>query len=219
MYDTRQYTEQMLLGSLILIDHAPHIVDSVSDEAPFELTATNLLTGGHISRIITECDFRSLPCKLGYMNFQFGDIGTTAYITRIPTRSSTNGAQGLTAFNIDITGPHFSNDAINAEVRAKLCIVDSDARSLKRLAKCPGFLSMMRGDYPSVNQACNMLNKGWEAVAIHRDYRVIALDWSPSLCVERRGEKVGICDGGKMRVVDKRFWVSDELSDLGFEVQ
>lgn len=158
MYDNANDANRYLAGTIAYWDNEPVYVSSVerrrSPEGPYALMAlvTNLpiKLGGEFYINISDPRFNCMKYQLGYCNTR--EHGAV-YITRRPARIQ---SQGICGANLSVRG-HVGG------------IRDRDL--FPTLIRDAGFVSMLKGEYPSVDEARKLLheNRNLNSVAFEKN--------------------------------------------------
>lgn len=213
IYDTIEQARMRLNGSVITYEGEPVYVAEIASRGS-KLVATcykwpNPMDG--MNSITVELDHPDLnfrKFKVGYLNFKRQpnrlaantSKGQAFYIVRDTNRQQ---VQGLATRNL------YYNSADRGFVPISQNVMFND-----------GFADMMMNKYPTVQEALDMIEAGWDSVAVSSVFAIGTSKASPKLrLLEYRGRTVGLAIGKKFQhfVVDGADeYLTEVLKSSGF---
>lgn len=223
-YDTHEYIQQMLQGSIVLYNDIPYTVMSVnntrSSKHLAKLFLRKLTRGRPRGDEETDeigvwfddplLDYQTLNRRLGYVNC-VGRTGLFAtYLSRQPIRRSTGGAQGLNRNTVGVfypDVPRFFGPGYDDPNR--WC-------NLETITAMDGFDEMIHGVYPTLEEAVQLQVAGRadgkviNGIAFCRNYAVFPTASGIGFELHRSRVNVGFVT--KHGALNTHPWVLKELA-------
>lgn len=212
-YESLQEAEMRLQGTVVLYDEQPVYITRVTGAAPgdpkpdiFRVYAVPLPSRAGVGRVEDEefrrfissrrFDFRTIP--LGFMNL----AGGIYYCTRLPQRQQKQGLANATFGCTEIAGPRGEGFRLNSVIQNK------------------EFVSMVRGEYPTFEQAMAAVSKnGVFGMAFSRHYALVSDDDLDGLVyLYYKNEKVGFLMDSKVTLSSKMTCLKEALTELGLRL-
>lgn len=213
-YETLEDAERCLTGTVVMYDGEPVYISGVGPAAPGDpkpdifrvyavpLPSANIERGGNeeIRKFISSRKFDLRTVKLGFVNLP-DDV--LVYCSRNPARQF---KQGLCA----------------ATLACNLIIDPHGVRQVKlnTLLARQEFVDTIKGKYPSFEEACSTVERGFRTgAAFSREFAVVQDDELEGLTyLYYKDYKVGFVTGGVVNLTNKTSCLKEHLAELGVKV-
>ena len=216
MFDTVQDAQQKLNGTIILYNNKPVRIVAVGGDRDIIVSCKPSERGRwgtvfDVSLSEPGFDWKSLGTRLGYMNFDafLPDYAEAVFLVRTPVRLS---VQGLSERTVEYDRLHLPKE-----------IVIEQNIGFWNLAVSKGFSMMLAGEYPTLEEAMNLLRK---SARDETDIKSVAISKESAIYWDRIGQpyilykrqKVGTTDGTCIKIAEKVKWLSETFESGGFKL-
>lgn len=151
-------------------------------------------------KFLSSRKFDLTPFKMGYFN----EGGQATFVSRAPVRQNQQGLSARTALFSDIKGRKSLNIGWN------------------QLINSQGFVDMVHGKYPSLEEAKELINnENHTSVAVSRSFAFFIDHDLESMFLMHKGTKCGFCstDDNGVKVPNKFHFLREEMEEARIPIQ